>query len=174
MTHFSATSRAAASDDARRPSHVRGEDAALAALIDEGERRSAVFQGLVEQLNQSDVFVYVQQRELAGNLNGRLTLIGASRPWRYLRVQIDCRRMLLAQIAALGHELQHAVEIAGTPGAVSGVFLQQMFTTIGYRLEGVGQRYETDSAREAGRRVFRQLFSPGGRTEVTELRQTGD
>ena len=115
----SASLRAAGGNDLPLVPHVRGTNEDLAGLIEEGQRRSPLFRALVQQLEHSDVVVYVERGQLRDNLCGRLQFIGGNQPWRYVKVEIDSRHTLLEQMAALGHELQHAVEIAESPGAAS-------------------------------------------------------
>jgi len=140
--------------------HVRAVDAKLAGLIAEGARRSPLFRTLVDRLNQSTVIVYVQPRVLTSDLSGRLTFIGRSEPWRYLRVEIECRQATDNQIAALGHELQHAVEIANQEAAVDPMSIRALYGTIGFALDNTRRRFESDAAKDAGRRVRKELSIP--------------
>ena len=144
----------------QRIQHVRPKNKWMTTLIDEGSRRSSVFQGLIDHLNQSDVVVYVERGQLPRNLSGQLMFVGASPPWRYLRVQIDCQQIVVDQIATLGHELQHAVEIADAANVVSPALVKELYTTIGFPVDASGRRYETDAARDTGQRVHRQLSLP--------------
>jgi hypothetical protein len=171
LAYLAGSQPVSAAETAQRIDHVRTVDGEMAALIDEGTRRSSVFQSLIVQLNQSDVIVYVEHRQLRGNLVGQLTFAGTSQSWRYLRVQIDGSRMLLAQIAALGHELRHAVEIAQAPAATDVAAIRQLYGTIGFARDATRPKYESDSARDAGRQVYRQLVSPAlVATTATEVR----
>jgi len=137
--------------------HVRTIDARFSALIAEGRHRSPTFQSLVDRLDRSTVFVYVHYRPLPGSLGGRLTFLGGGDPWRYVRVEIECRQSVIDQIAALGHELQHAVEIADAAAAVDPPSIRALYGVIGFALDNSGRRFETDTAKEAGSRVRREL-----------------
>jgi hypothetical protein len=137
--------------------HVRTTDARFSALIAEGMRRSPTVRSLVDRLDRSTMFVYVDYRPLPGNLSGRLTFLGGGDRWRYVRVEIECRQSVVDQIAALGHELQHAVEIADAAAAVDPPSIRALYGAIGFALDDSGQRFETDTAKGAGSRVRREL-----------------
>jgi hypothetical protein len=140
--------------------HVRALDARIDALIEDGARRSPLFRSLVEAIERSTVIVYVESRMLPAGLSGRLTLAGAATPpWRYLRIDIECRQSLNGQIAALGHELQHAVEIAGAGAIVDQRSIQALYGRIGFAVDRGRQQFESHAAREAGAQVRRDLSS---------------
>ena len=71
-----------------------------------------------------------------------------------VRIRIPGARFNL--ISALGHELQHALEIAAAPDVRDTVTLRTHYLRIGYERMGRGY-YETDAALEAGRRVSAEL-----------------
>jgi hypothetical protein len=135
--------------------HVRTFDSSLNALIAEGVRRSPLFRTLVSRLNRSTVFVYVQARVLPSNLRGRLTFVGGGQPWRYLRVEIECRQTIGDRVAALGHELQHAVEIADG-AAIDPGSIRALYGRIGFATDDSGRRFESNAAKDAGNRVRRE------------------
>jgi hypothetical protein len=159
---LSATTGHAATDtegDIQAIRHVRTLDSRLRALIVQGARQSPLFRTLIDRLNRSTVIVYVQSRLLSGNLSGRLTFAGSGQPWRYLRIEIECRQTMVDQIAALGHELQHAAEIADAATAVDESSIRALYGTIGFATDSSQRRFETNAARDAGHRVRRELFS---------------
>jgi hypothetical protein len=139
--------------------HLRPIDARSGVLLTEGIRRSPVFRSLVERLDRSNVLVYVSYGMLPPGLAGQLTLLTTSEPWRYVRIDIDCRQSTAAQIAALAHELQHAVEVADAV-SVDRDSMQLLFGRIGFATDIVRRRFETDAARATGARVRTELASP--------------
>jgi hypothetical protein len=149
--------RAGAAGDPTR--HVRALDPRLDALIEEGARRSPLFRSLLDAIERSTVIVYVQSRPLPARLGGRLTLTGAAAPWRYLRIEIECRQGLDLQIAALGHELQHAVEIAEAGAIVDQRSIKALYGRIGFAVDHGQRQFESDAARNAGVRIRRDLLS---------------
>ena len=136
--------------------HVRATERGLSQMLAEAAARSATLQALIERLDQSDVIVYVEHGVLETRLQGRLRFAGARSGWRYLRVEIDCRMDLTRQIALLGHELQHAVEIAGTETTVDERSLRHLYREIGFALDSRESRFETDHAIETGLLVQRE------------------
>jgi hypothetical protein len=139
--------------------HVRALDRTMEALIADGARRSPLFRSLVEAIERSNVIVYVESRLLPAGLNGQLTLAGAGQSWRYLRIGIDCRQSRDGQIASLGHELQHAVEIADAGSIVDQRSIQALYGRIGFSVDRSGRRFESEAARHAGAGVRRDLSS---------------
>ena len=152
---MSAPSRAA---DATVP-HVRVASRSLSQLLAAAADRSSTLQALVDRLDQSDVIVYVEAAVLPSDLQGRLRFTGTSSGWRYLRVQIDCRQNLTSQVAVLGHELQHAVEIAGARGTVDEPSLLHLYQGIGFALDTSESRFESNHAIEAGVQVRREWLA---------------
>jgi len=63
------------------------------------------------------------------------------------------------QIAALGHELRHAVEIADAPSVVDVASLGELYRRIGFASHGVrkGTGFESRAAIESARRVWAEL-----------------
>jgi len=59
-------------------------------------------------------------------------------------------------MATLGHELRHAVEIAGMPEVRSDAQLASAYARIGWASSGDGF-FETDAAVETGQQVAREL-----------------
>jgi hypothetical protein len=137
--------------------HVRGVDLRTRRAIDEGLRRSGTFANLVLALNQSDVIVYIETSPgLPVTLSGRLLLISALEGPRYLRIQVAAQSSPVELIALLGHELQHALEVAESPGVRDEASLVALYETIGHAGKKPHQ-YDTLAARNAGRRVRTEL-----------------
>ena len=62
-------------------------------------------------------------------------------------------------MALLGHELQHAVELAEAPAVEDAADYEQLYERIGYESCSSAARrcFETDAAVQAGRDVLREL-----------------
>ena len=74
---------ARADDDA---THVRALSVRLEPLIREGSRRSPAFRSLIERLNVSNVFVYIESATLPSSMLGRAVRHGVrSFAWRTSR-----------------------------------------------------------------------------------------
>ena len=65
------------------------------------------------RLEHSDVIVYIEEvPRLPGGLEGRMMMLPLSHGQRYVRIQIALRGAPDDSVALLGHELQHATEVA--------------------------------------------------------------
>ena len=150
----------AADQPARDGSHVRTMDTRLHAEIDEGLARSSLFRDLVARLDASDVIVYVETEcAMSPRLFGRLTFMASGGGRRYVNVHVSCALTDSEQIAALGHELRHAVEIADAPSVVDEASLAAEYRRIGFASHGVpsGLGYESHAAKDAAQRVWADL-----------------
>jgi hypothetical protein len=129
-------------------------------FLREGMASSATFRGLVERIRKSDLVVYLAPGTLDSRLRGRLKFIGASRNARYLRIEVGWQGSEARSIAALGHELQHAVEVADAPSIRDEVSFGREFARIGYpssALQFGEDRYDTRAAVETGFRIWQEL-----------------
>jgi hypothetical protein len=138
--------------------HIRTTDPGIRALLKRGFRHSAAFAALVARLQQSDVYVYVEQVDrLPGALDGRTMMQPVANGNRYVRIQIALRGAVEDAAAVLGHELQHAVEIADAPDVRDQIGMTRLYERIGVR--GGLHVYDTAAAQEMGRLVRRELSS---------------
>jgi hypothetical protein len=137
--------------------HVRGATPQVNKLIARGIKESRTFASLVEQLNTSNVIVYIEiTKDLPVGLDGRLGFMTAAGPLRYLHAQVRESLPLHLIIATAAHELQHAVEVAMHAEVRDAQSLEMLYRRIGDVGEGVG-RYDTPAARVTGRRVRQEL-----------------
>jgi hypothetical protein len=137
--------------------HVRAAGELAATLLNEGARRSYTFAHLLDAIERSDVIVYVELApDLPVSLSGRLMLAACAHGQRYLRIQIAPAGSPDDLIATLGHELQHAVEVADAPEVRDDRALIELYGRIG---DWVRDRdhFDTAAARVAGRTVRSEL-----------------
>ena len=154
---------ASASADTSRPfSHdnphlrVRPTSALGRQVLVAGLARSATFRRLVQRLEQSDVIVYVQlQPVMPSDIGGVLQFMGRAGTDRYLRVSISSLHHLNVLVALLGHELQHAAEVADAPDVVTSDHFEELYRRIGVP-SGPG-RFDSSAARAAGLTVQAEL-----------------
>jgi hypothetical protein len=143
------------------PLHVRGLTSTARIVIAEGLKSSPSFRDLVERLNQSDVVVYVKEDHyLPRTLSGQLTFQSMAGRHRYVMVRLAWLAIRTQQIASLGHELQHAIEIADRPGIISEAALGHEYAQLvsgKVHAHGARRAYETNLAQRAGDRVWREL-----------------
>jgi hypothetical protein len=136
--------------------HIRTTDNAVRRLMRRGYRESRTFASLVARLQRSDVIVYIEDvPRLPGALEGRMMMLPRAHGYRYVRIQVALRGAPEDSIALLGHELQHAVEIAEAVEVSDTVGLSELYQRIGMR--SGPHVYDTTAAQEAGKTVRREL-----------------
>ena len=77
--------------------------------------------------------------------------------FRYLRVQIRSDLSKREAISLIGHELQHALEIAGASDVRDTTSLIRLYERIGHASSGE-HAYDTDAAQDTGRVVRKELM----------------
>ena len=136
---------------------VRPDDGRSAALVLEGMERSATMRALIDALEARDVIVYIQmQPMLKGRLAGSVTWVTAAGRYRYIRVSWSPELSTSVAIATLGHELQHALEIANEPSIVSAESLEAFYQSIGISMR-MHNGWDTIAARDRGDKVRREI-----------------
>lgn len=148
---------AAGADNAPR---LRTGDRRVRALLHEAVARSASLRALVARLERSDVVVYLRCEALPPHLDGRLTFVSAAGGFRYVVVHLAVERSALRKMAALGHELQHALEIADRPEIVDQASLARAYATFGFERPTrhfAVTAFDTVAAVEVGKQVRREL-----------------
>jgi hypothetical protein len=153
--------RARAADHPNEDPHVRPaiSGSGVEQLLTEAMRRSATVRALVDQLNRSDIVVYVQPRSFRSGLTrGQLIFVAAAADRRYVLVEIACGEPWNTQLATLGHELQHAVEIAEARWIQSSADVAVFYTHAGMSVDLEGREsFETRAATDVEERVAREL-----------------
>jgi len=136
--------------------HIRTTDASMRKLLKRGLRGSPSFAALVKRIQRSDVYVYIEEvPRLPGALEGRMMMLPRAHQHRYVRIQIALRGDSEDSVAVLGHELQHAVEVAEALDVFDQDALARLYQRIGLR--GGEHLYDTLAAQEMGRTVRREL-----------------
>ena len=141
--------------------HVRPTGERAAYTVARGLEKSPTLRGLVDRLQRSDVVVYVAiAPPLGEGTAGGLQFIGASTVFRYLRIVLSLELTTPQMMTTLGHELQHAVEVAD----VSWVRDRRSFVRY-YRQTGLhrlqSRAFDTKAAQEASERVLQDLALRG-------------
>ena len=130
---------------------VRPLDASAAAAIANGQRCSAVIRGLIAELEQSNLIVHVEvDWQLPLALGGATNFVTSKGGYRFVRIRIAARLTPRERVVTLGHELQHAVEIAQSD-ADDHRDVRRLLDESGYTLGG--RYYETDSARRIEQQI---------------------
>jgi hypothetical protein len=141
--------------------HLRSTEPELADLIADGVRASPTLQRLVERVEASDVIVYVMfDRSPLPYAAAHISLLTAVPGRRYLRLSLDRRYAGARRLALLGHELQHAVEIADAPSVVDDEGVAALYRSIGFRSDnGRPDCYDSRLAIEVGSQVQREILA---------------
>jgi len=136
--------------------HVRTTDKTIRQLLKNGYRHSVTFATLLRRLEHSDVIVYIEDMpRLPGALEGRLLILPQAHNFRYVRIQLALHGTPNEQIAVLGHELQHAVEVAENPDVGDEAALAILYKRIG--IDQGHNWYDTLEAQDTGKRVLKEL-----------------
>ena len=141
---------------------IRPVTAELEQLVDTGYRQSPTFRTIVDGLAGSFVIVHLAPAAvLPSGVSGGLYFVTTANGHRYLRIFIRTDLDPAVLIAVLGHELQHAVEIAQTRHVVDPGTMRDF-----YRLTGIPscsdsrhECYDTTLARRAGNSVYAEVLS---------------
>ena len=137
-------------------------DCARVTLAD-ARRRSATVARLVAELQRADMIVLIDTRADPALPTGRTILIGTAAGVRFVHVLLNSMMSVYDRIEYLGHELQHAVEIAEDPLAVDGPSLRRRFAAIGWEPPDSTRyrpTFETDGARLVSLQIRRELSNP--------------
>ena len=125
--------------------------------VADGLRRSPTFAAIVRALQESDIIVQiVDALHLPPSLHARLTLANGDRTFRFVRIEVGYYRRGDELIALLGHELQHALELALAPDVRSEAGMAALYKRIGFRTRG-DRHFDTHEAHAAERRIRREL-----------------
>jgi len=107
------------------------------------QAQSAVVRSLVAALESSNVIVHiVSARDLPLGIGGTTRFVTSRGGYRYVRITIAADLSKSNRTAILGHELQHACEIAAS-GADDVESLRELFEKEGHR---AGEFFETHGA----------------------------
>ena len=133
----------------------------IASTLHEGFRTSPTIRALVDELDRSDLIVYVTgfSADEYRRLRGTMRFVAVAGGRRFLRITVNERLLGDEQASALGHELQHAVEVAREPWVIDQASFEDLYRHIGQpsAVESRTPCYETEAARRAGERVLTEI-----------------
>jgi excinuclease UvrABC ATPase subunit len=150
---------------------IRPQDQRSTQLLRDGLARSETFRALVDRIEASNVFVYVQVSPfIKSSLAGQLTWMTQAGPYRYVRATLSPEQTTDQSIASLAHELQHAVEVVEDALVVNETTLVSLYKRIGRPSSAaVASGWETVAAQEAGYQVRRELVAATSASVASEL-----
>jgi len=131
-------------------------DPIAADAFDRAVARSARVRSLVATLEASNVIVHIEStRLMPAGISGTTRFVISRGGYRYVRISIDAELPRGTRAAILGHELQHACEVAES-GADNSDEIRRLFEREGERS---GLFYETRAALDTEKHVRMELFS---------------
>ena len=160
-------------DDLPPWTHLRALSPSAMELIRESAARSSIVEDLLQQLEETGVVVYLTD-VMPGRVTGPasyLVYLANDERVRYLLVRIDRWRTTPDErIALLGHELQHALEVAAAPEVRDAQGLASLYRRIGW--EGQKDKFETAAAQTVGNQVRSQVLRRDDRKRVAAVAAT--
>jgi hypothetical protein len=131
--------------------HVRSSNVDLGTLIDQAGERSATFRALLDTINTSDSFVFVEAGECGHGVRACFVSVAEAGAYRYMRVVVDTRKADWDLMGSIGHELRHTIEVIANPHVRNNVNKHFFYEQIGTR--GTATARETQAAVDAGNTV---------------------
>ncbi len=131
-------------------------------LASAAAERSTLISSFIDELERSDVVVYLKvvASPSEDEFRASTTFLSWSAGTRFLFVRVDAFHTLpIEQIALLGHELRHCLEVALAPQVRDLESFRNLFAKTGNEWQP-GQ-FETDAARVAERRVREEVLWRG-------------
>ena len=136
--------------------HVRSTDPRVHEWLRIGAAESQTFRTLLNTLADSDVIVHVQPVDRLMTA-GQTYFVTATRTVRYVRIEVSFRGSVNDTVALIGHELQHAVEIAQEPRIRDRQALSLFYKGMpGNSMSGT--EYDSAAARVIEDRVRREMW----------------
>ena len=129
------------------------------ALVRQAIEQSKTFGGLVDTINASDGFVYVEEGRCGHGVRSCFVTVTVAGGHRILWVYVDTQKRDWDLMGSIGHELRHTVEVLGSPSVTSRNTMYAFYHRLG--TYGTDEAFETVAAVDAGEAV---------RTEVRTYR----
>lgn len=138
---------------------VRSVHPTIARLITQAAQQSATFRHEIEILEHTDGLVYVHEAYCGhGVLACLVTSVESSGPFRLLNVKVDLRRSEAATMAAIGHELWHAIEALRDPHVTNSMRMLSFFQRVAPSATDEC-RFETAAAIRTGDDVLGEIIA---------------
>ena len=135
-------------------------DARATRVLGEAAPLSPTTRTLIAAIERSDLIVHVITRPDLQSWAGYLRFVTCAGGVRFLRITLDGTLSDRLLAAVLGHELQHAVEIARARWVIDEDSLRALYRSVGHRSSAdapAGEHYDTVAAITAGIQVLQEL-----------------
>lgn len=149
---FAGAPQAPVPDGGPRSSRVRCLDPEATRVFKEALATSPTVTRMVERLQDTDLIVVIEAAPLEKVTRGQVRIVAAVAGVRYLRIRLTIPLLPTIATSVLGHELQHALEIAAMPEVCDEVSLWYAYRRIGFATRAGGY-FETEAALATGERV---------------------
>jgi hypothetical protein len=145
----------AVAQDATVP-RLRSSSATITGALSAGARNSATFRQLLGKIEETDGVVYIEEGTcLHGVRACLLHVIAISGGNRLLQIRIEPRKARGCWlVAAIGHELHHAIEVLNDANVRDGRAMLSLFGRLGPT--GAADTFETKAAIRTGWSVERE------------------
>lgn len=137
-------------------SHVRAFDKVALQVLPAAVACSPTVARMVSELQTSDLIVGIEAHPFRTKVAGELRILAAAGGVRHVRIRLQTPNSMENLLWILGHELHHAMEVAGAPEVRDAATQRAYFARVGWERDG-GGRFETEAAVEAGRLVAREV-----------------
>ncbi len=132
-------------------------DAWAAESLERGLKQSPLVRNLVDVLEASNVIVHIETSTLLpAGIGGMTKFVTSQHGYRYVRIILFRGLAPYDRVAALGHEFQHACEIARST-AQNQEEVRRLFELLGDRRPNQHDFFETHAAVLAGHQVYMEL-----------------
>lgn len=137
--------------------HVRSDNPRLRRLADRGLEQSETFRQISAALGDSDVIIYFDSGDCeCRRARACLSFVATAGGVRYLRASVSLKQIDDELIQQMGHELQHAVEVASEPDITSESSLAAFYSSHAQSCGSV-RCYETRAALIVQQAIRRDL-----------------
>jgi len=158
--------------DGEAAQQLRGMQATSRRLIADGLTRSATIRRLAQRIEASNVIVYVDVgRGMPSHLVGSMRFVASTTTHRVVRISLNRDYAWPKLLAFLGHELQHACELAAAPGVDSAERMRAYYRQFGVRVDR--DAYDSHEAQAVTRRVEAELRGTTSEVERLAMIQGG-
>jgi hypothetical protein len=156
---------AAELDDPPASPRVRSSHPSIALVITQAGERSPTFRRLVATISASDGTVYVEEGRCGHGVRTCLAAVTKAAGRRNLWVKVERNRNEWDFMGAIGHELQHAIEVLSDRTVTSNVAMFFFYRQTG-KPHPRHLAFETDAAIEVGEAIRNEVRKYKPRTET--------
>ncbi len=142
-------------------------DPLAAETFEQAMTGSPLVRDLVRQLEVSNLVVHIESsRNLPGGVSGTMRFVTSRGGYRYVRITLANHLRPEARAAILGHELQHACEVAASDAHDTDA-VRRLYQAAGHHPTNSQDVFETRAALLVERQVRAELRAEHGKARRT-------